>query len=419
MAKNLNDWLAYIEHKYVPGIDLGLDRVSKVAKPLQITEFKYPVIAVAGTNGKGSCIACLEAIFLAADLQVGTYTSPHLLRFNERIKINGHEIDDDSLCEAFAVVDETCKDVHLTYFEFTTIAALYIFQQFSLDFLLLEVGLGGRLDAVNIVDPDIAVITTISLDHTDYLGGDREAIGREKAGIMRERVPIVCGDLSPPLSVSKHAQELDAPYYAINKQFHYDEHDSVWEWHTDQLQLQDLPIPNLPLQNAATALMVIHLLQLPIDVKAIKTGLKAAFIPGRFQHFAKPVTTILDVAHNPESAEYLARKLEAEPCTGRTLAVVGMLQDKDIVSTLKPLISQIDAWYLADLTGSRAAKAQSLQEILAKLEQKSCYTYESVLSAYEHAVKDCAPEDRIIVFGSFYTVGDVLKKLKGGNGKAD
>lgn len=419
MPKNLNDWLAYIEQKYILGIELGLDRISKVAKPLHITEFKYPVISVAGTNGKGSCIACLESIFLAADLQVGTYTSPHLLHFNERIKINGQEIGDERLCAAFAVVDEVCKDVHLTYFEFVTLAALYVFQQFQLDVLLLEVGLGGRLDAVNIVAPDIAVITTISLDHTDYLGSDREAIGSEKAGIMREHVPIVCGDFDPPTSVVNNAHKLNAPYYAINEQFEYSQNNSVWQWNSNELQLENLPIPNLPLQNAATALMVIRLLQLPIDIVAIKQGLKTAFIAGRFQRFAKPVSTILDVAHNPESAEYLAQRLEAEPCLGRTLAVVGMLQDKDIASTLKPLISQIDVWYLADLTGSRAAKAQNLQEILAKLEQKSCYTHESVLGAYEHAVKECAAEDRIIVFGSFYTVSDVLKKLQGNNGKTN
>ncbi len=419
MPKNHNAWLEYIESKYTPGVELGLERINQVAKPIHITKFSCPVITFAGTNGKGSCIACLDAICLAANLQVGTYTSPHLLRFNERIRINGQEVEDKLLCEAFAIIDKACKDVHLTYFEFVTLAALYIFKQFQLDVLLLEVGLGGRLDAVNIVDPNIAVITTISLDHTDCLGDDREAIGREKAGIMRENIPIVCGDLNPPLSISQRAQKLHAPYYAINKQFAYAQNHAEWYWHSDQLQLEKLPIPNLPLQNAATALMAIKLLQLPIDIATIKAGLKAVFIPGRFQRFTKPTTTILDVAHNPESAEYLAQKLATEPCSGKTLAVVGMLHDKDIASTLKPLISQIDVWYLADLTGSRAAKAEGLGEILAKLGQKSCYTHKSVIKAYEQAVKDCTVDDRIVVFGSFYTVSDVLKKLQGNNGKAN
>lgn len=410
MSRNLHDWLAYIAKQYTYGaIDLGLDRVQKAAHKLNLTSFDCPVVTVAGTNGKGSCVAFLEAIALASNLRVGTYTSPHLIRFSERIKINGQEIDAQSLCEAFAVIDAIGDEFKLTYFELVTLVALYSFQHTKLDVLLLEVGLGGRLDAVNIIDPDIAVITSIAIDHTDYLGSDREAIGREKAGIMRESVPIVCGDPNPPVSVISQAKLLHAPFYGVQQQFSYEITNATWQWQYENKKLTDLPLPQLPLANAATALMVAKLLKW--KTSAICVGLKAAFLSGRFQRVTEPVDMILDVAHNPESAALLAKRLKEEAIAGKTLAIVGMLKDKDIKGTLKPMVTEVDGWYLADLhtVTARGVTAEQLQEILQQLGQKSCYTHKNVITAYKHAMQNCGKQDRIIIFGSFYTVGAILE----------
>lgn len=415
-SKELKEWLEYIETKYRPRCELGLERISKVANKLNLTEFTCPVITVAGTNGKGSSIACLQALALASGLRVGTYTSPHLIRFNERIKVNGIAVADDILCEAFTVIDDSV-DVVLTYFEFVTLAALYIFQQQDLDLILLEVGLGGRLDAVNIVDPDISIITTIALDHVDVLGDNREKIGSEKAGIMRPKTPVVIGDFDPPQSIKNRADALQAPAYFIKQQFNYENKDDFWDWQYDEIKLSDLPVPQIPMQNAATALMAFYLLRRQeaccfdrIDefFEIANKALKDVKLIGRFQRFSDPVEVIVDVAHNPQSSEYLAKQLTKKYCGGKTLAVIGMLKDKDLKNTLKPMLKVVDAWYLADLQGPRAAKAKELQEVLQTYNE-SCYTHADVIAAYRHAILDSKPEDRIVVFGSFYTVGDVLK----------
>ena len=437
MAKNLNSWLTYIEERHTQRADLDLDRVQKIIDKLQITKFDCPVVTVAGTNGKGSCVAYLEAIGLEAGLQIGSYTSPHLVCFNERININGKPIDDQSLCEAFALVDNASVKESLTYFDFITLAALLILQQFNLDLILLEIGLGGRLDTVNIIDPDIAVITTISIDHTNYLGPDRDAIGREKAGIMRKNTPIVCGDSTPPKTITAQAKKLNAPYYGAGQQFSYTQTDSTWQWHSQTQKLINLPLTRLPLQNAATALMVVELLQslthtiLTPFIKggdceaigrfyegcpdyafpehAIRAGLKTASLPGRLQILTEPCELILDVAHNPASAALLARNLNKRPCEGRTIAVTGMLKDKDIAGTLMQMLPAIDTWHVTDLHSPRGATAKTLQEILEQFGQKSCYTHKSVLEAYNNSVDECSNKDRVVVFGSFYTVGDILK----------
>jgi dihydrofolate synthase/folylpolyglutamate synthase len=414
MYKNLHDWLCYIEQRYICRIDLGLERIRKVAVKLKITSFSCPIVVVAGTNGKGSCVAYLESILSAAGYKVGSYTSPHLLHFNERVHINGKEIDDWNLCNAFTVIDKVCKDAQLTYFEFVTLAALYIFKLNSLDILLLEIGLGGRLDAVNIIDADIAVITTVAIDHIEYLGNDRELVGYEKAGIVRDSKPVVCGDFKPPESVIQRAKFLKAPLYCLGREFGYSiTNDSSWRWYSGNTKLNNLPLPSLSLQSAATSLMVIILLQpwLSITKKAIISGLKNVFLPGRFQCLSNERSIILDVAHNPEAAAFLAIQIASIPCEGHTLAVVGMLKDKDILGTLQPMTHLINAWYFGDLNVPRGAKAEHLEKYLRDLSKQQCYTYKSISEAYNQAVANCTKKDRILVFGSFYTVAEVLKEV--------
>jgi dihydrofolate synthase/folylpolyglutamate synthase len=392
----LNNWLTYLESRLGSCIKLGLERIREVANKLDLLSFSCPVITIAGTNGKGSCVAYLENILGKAGYKVGAYTSPHLLRFNERIHINGKEIDDDSLCNAFAIIEKACGDVELTYFEFTTLAALYIFQHNSLDVLLLEIGLGGRLDAVNIIDSDIAVITTIAIDHIAYLGNTREAIGYEKAGIMREGKPVVCGDPDPPQSLIQQANLLHAPLYIVDSRLRGNDED--WRG-------------NDPLPNSETALMVIKLLQqkLPVSEEIINMGLKTAFLPGRFQIIDNG-QTILDVAHNPAAGDFLAKQLAKHQCKRRTHAVVSMLKDKDIIGTLRPMLHLIDKWYLADLHVSSGARAEDLGHALKDLGRKSWYSFTSVLDAYVKAVANCAQNDKIVIFGSFYTVAEILKR---------
>jgi dihydrofolate synthase/folylpolyglutamate synthase len=316
-------------------------------------------------------------------------------------------MDDTRLIQAFEKVEKNCGDISLTYFEFITLAALVIFQQTDLDILILEVGLGGRLDAVNIVDATVAIITTIALDHTQWLGDSREAIATEKAGIFRPHQLAVCGDPNPPPNLAEIAQQLEIAFYQANRDFHIQYHLNTWDWQNAQQTWENLPIPQLPLQNAATALMAITLLlpHLPVTPKAIKEGLKKAFLPARFQQIGR---YIIDVAHNPHAATWLAQQLQAHPCQGQTLAVVGMLADKDIAGTLAAIQPQIDAWYVGELPSPRAAKATLLQQHLRSLGVKICYHYASIEAALQAALAQSKPQDRIIVFGSFYTAQEAL-----------
>jgi dihydrofolate synthase / folylpolyglutamate synthase len=418
MLNNLEEWLVYIEQIYTTNIDLGLERVQFLAKKLNIDSFDCPVITVAGTNGKGSSVTFLEHILLAANYKVATYTSPHLINFTERIKINGRDVGEAELCKAFEVIDAAVKNSlsencswHLTYFEFTTLAAFYIFKNTSLDALILEIGLGGRFDAVNIIDPDIALIATIALDHTNLLGNDRETIGREKAGIMRSNKPVVCGDPNLPNSIINYAQEIGAKLYRLNQDFSYQLHANSWDWESAQTKLKNLPIPQLPIQNAANVLMAIELLNslLAIEPEAIRTGLANAKLMGRYHILASNPEIIVDVAHNPESGGLLAKRLRDNPGIGRTFAVVGMLKDKDITNTLKPFTGLVSTWYLTDLNNPRGATAELLKQQLGAFEKNLCYTHASVIEAYNHALSNSATDDRIIVFGSFYTVTEIYK----------
>jgi dihydrofolate synthase / folylpolyglutamate synthase len=412
---SLSEWLEYIETLNPKVMDLGLDRVAKVAEKLDLIHFSCPVISIGGTNGKGSCVAFLEAILSASGYRVGAYTSPHLLRFNERIKLANTEVDDASLCRAFSVIETARGDLSLTYFEFTTLAVLWIFKQSNLDTLLLEVGLGGRLDAVNIVESDIAILTTIAIDHTDWLGHDRNSIGYEKSGIFRPGKPAICGDFDPPPSIFQTAERLNTQLYCVNRDFSYQLEEGGWLWQSTLLsqQYSALAEPHLPMQNAATALMAVALLNrdlLPVSLESLRQGLISASIPGRFQSVLhRSVPTIFDVAHNPAAAELLAQRLAKQTCLGRTFAVVSILADKDIKGSLAPLLDTVDSWYVGSLAVPRGCTAEQISQHLQDIGAEKWYNYGSVNAAYYAALEQANQEDRVVVYGSFHTVATLLK----------
>ncbi|EKE01796.1 MAG: hypothetical protein ACD_21C00052G0014 [uncultured bacterium] len=411
---NLSAWLQYLEALPSGLNNKSIADVKNVAQKLGLLSFSGKIITVGGTNGKGSCVAFLEAILLVAGYKIGAYVSPHVLRYNERIRLNGKDIDDEVLCKVFAQIKDACAGAILSYFEFTTLAALAVFKKQDLDVLILEVGIGGRFDAVNIVDADIAVISTISLDHTKILGATREAIGYEKAGIMRPFKPVVCGDSNIPASVYTVAREVEAVLYSINKDFIYSELNGEWNWQSTENVIKKLPLPQLSIADAAVALMVVQLLQkdLKISKDAIVTGLKKAYLIGRWQRVMVANKEIMfDVAHNMESAALLARNLSKYPSQGRILAVMSMLGDKDIVATLQELTKIVDKWYVGVLADTRAASAELLRECLLKAGGNGYVLFPTVTKALQQAIAEYQGKDRIVVFGSFHTVAEGLGQL--------
>lgn len=410
----LSEWLTYLETLHPQPMALELDRVHQVGQHLGVNHFDIPVITVGGTNGKGSCVALLSAIWQAQGYSVGAYASPHLIHFSERITIRGISVSEEDLCNAFTIVENARQDIPLTYFEFTTLAALWLFHQANLDGVILEVGLGGRLDAVNIVDPSVSVITTIALDHEAWLGNTREAIGYEKAGIFRPHRTAICGDFATPLTVLEHAAAIHAPLFLQNRDFHYQKNAHTWDWQSPQYHWTNLPIPQLPIQNASTALMVIAALQdrLPTAETAIQQGLSSANVFGRFQCFSGKPTVILDVAHNPASASLLAERLSTQTGSGKTHAVIGMLADKDIRATLSAMRACVDFWWVGGLTDiPRGAEAQKLTEPLRAWDCV-CHESPSVSRAFQEALAHSDECDRIVVFGSFHTVSPILAFLQ-------
>lgn len=413
MTKTLLEWLLYLEQLHPQSIDLGLERVHRVAIKLNLLPSSAFAIVVGGTNGKGSTVALLESILLAQGYRVGTYTSPHLLSYHERIKINGVNVDEHSLCDAFEKIEKARGSISLTYFEFGTLAALLIFQAIKLDVMILEVGMGGRLDAVNIVDADIAVITTLAIDHQEWLGNDRESIAFEKAGIMRANKPVVCGDTDPPHSIFDEAKKINAKLFSIQDNFSYSDNHHTWTWFDETNKFVDLPLPKIELQNAATALKVITLLpsELTISDESIREGLQNVFIPGRFQIIPGEIRTILDVAHNPAGATLLASQLKKLPHQGKTFAVIAMLGDKDKKGTVLPLIDQIDGWWVAGLDVPRGESPSVLADALKTMKANGVSEHASVSLAYRAAMEQSVAEDQIIVFGSFHTVAAILEVL--------
>jgi len=413
----LDQWLDWQTTVHPREIALGLTRVNTVAKRLNLLKPQFPIITVAGTNGKGSSTILLDAILSAAGYRVGRYMSPHLLRYNERICIAGVEVSEAQLCQAFDFIDKAREDIALTFFEFATLAAMWVFQHSEIDLAVLEVGLGGRLDAVNCFDADIALVTAIDIDHVEWLGNDRESIGFEKAGIFRAQRPAVCSDANPPMSLIKQAEQLQTPLYYQGRDFSYIKNkDKTWTWQSDapfpsnSLSDNHLPQPSLlgdfQLQNAAGVLMVLELLNqsLSISQAAVHEGLVKANLPGRFQVFPGKITRIFDVAHNPLGARVLKASLDQMPCQGETYAVVGMLKEKDIAGFFKVMIESITHWHVAALDTERTASAQCLVEHLTALGATSIHSYSSIAAAYHHVEFEAQPGDRIVVCGSFYTV---------------
>lgn len=414
----LQDWLDWQQTLHPVAVDLKLERIAAVADRLQWLPVKSCVITVAGTNGKGSTVAILEAILLAAGYRVGCYTSPHLCRYNERIRINRQPVTDAVLCTAFEAIDAARHTTTLSYFEFGTLAALHIFSQSTLDVLLLEVGMGGRLDAVNIVPPQLAIITTIDLDHTEYLGTTREQIGTEKAGIFRAHTPAVCGDIHPPASIAETAQHLNAPLWQYQRDFHYTTTATGWQWH-QATQTLTLPYPNLAgphqLQNASTALMALHCLQerLPIPIEAYSLGLQQIQHPGRLQTLVTPKGThLLDVAHNPEGARALATALQALPIPGKTYALFSALSDKDIAAMLAPLAPLIDTWLIAPLQDTPRATTAPLLIDHCQRQGLKFRNYPTLTVAYQQLLPQLTSQDRVVIFGSFHTVAECLPLIQ-------
>lgn len=405
-------WLYYLERLHSQPIELGLERVKQVAERLELLKPAPKVFTVAGTNGKGTTCCTLESILLAAGLRVGVYSSPHLLRYTERVRIQGQELSEAEHSHSFAQIEAGRAGISLTYFEFGTLSALQLFKQAKLDVVILEVGLGGRLDATNIVDSDVAAITSIAIDHTDWLGFDRESIGREKAGVFRAGKPAVVGEPDMPQSIADVAAQLGAQLYRRDDAWRFsqqqpgEQQENSWDWQCGNHQWANLPLPNVPLANAATALAVLHYSGLPLSDEVIRQGLLAASLPGRFQVVSEQPLLILDVAHNPHAARYLTDRLARLPKHGKVRAVVGMLSDKDIGGTLACLSEQVDEWYCAPLEGPRGATAEQLAEHLVLSRQ-----FSDVETAWRQAMQDAEPQDVVIVCGSFHTVAHVMAVL--------
>ncbi|MCD1124501.1 bifunctional tetrahydrofolate synthase/dihydrofolate synthase [Jinshanibacter sp. LJY008] len=413
----LASWLYYLEHLHSKAIELGLERVRSVAERLELLKPAPYVFTVAGTNGKGTTCRTLEAILMAEGYRVGVYSSPHLIRYTERVRIQGQELTETDHTQAFSLVEQGRGEISLTYFEFGTLSAFQLFKQAKLDVVILEVGLGGRLDATNIVDADVAVVTSIALDHTDWLGFDRESIGREKAGIFRSARPAVVGEPDMPQSIADVARQLNAPIYRRGYEWSFDLNPAgdSWSWQTNGEQLTSLPLPNVPLANAATAMAALHYSSLNLGDDAIHQGLKQASLPGRFQTIGQSPLRILDVAHNPHAAGYLAGRLAALPKQGgKVYAVVGMLSDKDIEGTLALLKPQVDIWYCAPLEGPRGATAEQLAQYLPQP-----HIFSDVKQAWNQALQDAGSQDTIIVCGSFHTVAQVMEVLELCTGEQD
>jgi dihydrofolate synthase/folylpolyglutamate synthase len=416
--RKLGDWLSYLESLHPKTIELGLDRVRAVKAHLGL-DADCPVIVVGGTNGKGSTCALLESILSAAGYRVGSYTSPHLLSYNERVRIDREPVTDEALCRAFEVVEAARGAISLTYFEFGTLAAMWLFLEAQVDVAVLEVGLGGRLDAVNVFDADVSVVTSVDIDHVEYLGPTRDAIGREKAGIYRTGHAAICSDPEPPQSLVDHARLIGADFRQIGHDFGYEVQAGQWRFWSRDKTRDALPYPALTgsyqLANAAAALAALDALgdRLSVTQADVRRGLHEVVLPGRFQVLPGRPTVVLDVAHNPHAARALAANLARQPCSGRTLAVLAMLSDKDIAGVMRALAGRIDRWFLAGLPPPRGASAQALRLALAEAGVAGeSELFDDVGPAYRAACLAAAQDDRILIFGSFYTVAAVSAELK-------
>lgn len=414
---SLAAWLEWQEQCHSRPIDLGLERVADVYRQLN-ARAKSVTITVAGTNGKGSCVAFLEAIYRTQGYKVGAYTSPHILRYNERIRINGEPVADALICDAFERIDQVRGETSLSYFEFGTLAALDIFVGEQVDVQLLEVGLGGRLDAVNIIDPDVALVTTIALDHVDWLGDSLEKIAAEKAGIFRANVPAIIGDDQAPVTLNAVAESRQAKVLQLGHQFQYRKLEDGWEWQSGQRVLSHLPLPAFKgehqYRNASAVMMAVECLQqrLPVDDVAIRQGLGHAKLTGRFQLLAGQPVVLLDVGHNPQAVQTLLDYLRSDFPAVKIRAVFAMMRDKDIAGVIALMRDRIAEWYLAPLTNPRAASQDQLRKLFQQ--QDICTVrsgYNDFSAAFDAARRNSLPDEMILIFGSFFLVSEYLSQF--------
>lgn len=411
---NLTEWLSYLESIHVVEIELGLKRISAVAKNLNIDFSTSTVITVAGTNGKGTTCAFLENAFLAQKLTCAVYSSPHIERFNERLRLNRSEVTDSALVNAFETIESTRGNITLTYYEYTTLAALLILMAEQPDVIILEVGLGGRLDATNIIDADVAVITTIDLDHQAFLGNTREAIGFEKAGIMRANSVVVVGDTNPPNSLVAHASNIGASAYFREQSFTIEQaSNDTWHWCSSAGKFSDLSSCKIPLDNVATAIMVLSILadklKLSLDSHFINQVIAQTKVAGRMEKFSLDGDVILDVGHNPQAARYLATQLHKLNYS-KVHAVLGMLADKDVVNTVAALLTEVDHWYIGTLAVPRGCEAKHIVESI-QIDAAKVNCFDNVSQAFKMAKQNAKAADLVLVFGSFYTVAEIRRLL--------
>ncbi len=414
----LSKWLEWQETCHPTEIDLGLERVLAVYQRLNSNPIARKIITVAGTNGKGSSICFLDSILRNAGYNVASYTSPHLFKYNERIQINGIAVSDQELCSVFERIDQAKADISISYFEFGTLAALLLMAEHELDVAILEVGLGGRLDAVNIIDADIALITAIDIDHEAWLGSNKEKIGVEKAGIMRPSRAVVCSDVNAPKSITTCAQKIKAQLYNLDGDYNYVINESSWDWHGPSNSRYSLPF--LPLKgahqyhNISGVMMVLELLSqdFPISQNELRQGILSSTIRGRLENIPGEINTIIDVAHNPQSTRALAKYLSENYCSGKTRIVTGMMADKNVKAIVAALIEKSPTWYATDLDVERAISAQEIIDTIKQINEKSeCFAFNNAVQAYHQAIKDSQKNDQIVIFGSFYLLHEFKSEL--------
>ncbi len=414
MPNTLAGWLTYLESLHPKTIALGLERVAQVKQRLSLQP-EFPVIIVGGTNGKGSVCAMLEAILHAAGYRVGCYTSPHLLDYNERVRIAKQQASDAELCTSFAQIEQVRGDIPLTYFEFGTLAAMQCFIEHKVDVAILEVGLGGRLDAVNVFDADCAVVTSVDIDHVDYLGDTREKIAFEKAGIFRQGHVAICADSAVPQTLRDHAREIGAELWCIGSEFGFTAHPGQWDYRSKIGARSALPLPALrgafQLHNASAALAALDALKqrMPVSLEAVRRGLSEVQLTGRFQFVPGRPQLILDVAHNPHAAKSLADNLASLP-PAKTFAVFAMLKDKDMAGVVRALNERIDVWLVAGIAAPRGATSAELAQVLQNARVRGVVkTCPTIADALHEASNQTSENDRIAAFGSFYTVAEVMR----------
>jgi dihydrofolate synthase / folylpolyglutamate synthase len=417
----LQDWLDYLLSIHPAEIDMGLTRVSQVAKQLQLLDLApAQVITVAGTNGKGTSCAMLESVLSFAGKRVGVYSSPHLIHYNERVRIQGVDASDEALIAAFSAIEAARGAISLTFFEYATLAGLWLFKAAKLDVIILEVGLGGRLDATNMIDADICLLTSIALDHQEYLGDTREAVGREKAGVFRANRLAVIGEPALPITVTDYAKQIGAPVCRVGHEFSYETQGNTWSFNSQHRQIAALALPVLPLANAASVVALLTQHWPEISDEQLSLGIGQARLAGRFETLSTSPLVIVDVAHNPHAAAYLAKQLSVFS-SKRILALCGMLKDKDMAGVLSELTDVVDGWYFVSLQNERGASASQLSAALGQTQTQALEVnlaltqvleFESLSQGWHALTLEAQEDDIIIVFGSFYTVAGIKALLE-------